>query len=173
MAKTVDAGESFETLESQCDICVRWTQVYHDRTQTRIGLVSFPPDGPGRGMLRLTNIQLFHLANQRTADDTAKIAVQTQRDSASMITIAAVTMLFLPGTFVCTIVSTNLFDFGEDGLQVSNQWWILLAAAIPLTFVVFGIWLGWQRMRSQSQRQKERLKATVKRLEAQLYAAKT
>jgi len=142
--RKVDPGEAFEVLISQCDICVRWVQVYHDRNQTCINL-------------------LFHLANQRTAVDTAKIAEQTQRDSASMITIAAVTMLFLPGTFVCTIVSTNLFEFGNGGLQVSSQWWILLAAAIPLTFAVFGIWVGWQRMRRQSQR----LKARLKRLELQ------
>jgi hypothetical protein len=51
--------------------------------------------------------QLFHLANQAESRDnkeiaalTARIAQQTQRDSASMITIAAVTMFFLPGTFV-------------------------------------------------------------------------
>jgi len=69
-----------------------------------------------------------------------------------MITIAAVTMLFLPGTFICTIVSTNFFDFGEEGLQVSSQWWVLLVAAIPLTIMVFGVWLGWQRIRLQSQR---------------------
>jgi hypothetical protein len=39
--RRVDAGESFEALISQCDICVRWTQVYHDRTQIRVDLVSF------------------------------------------------------------------------------------------------------------------------------------
>ena len=38
--QTADAGEPLEVLISQCDICVRWTQVYHDRTQTRINLVS-------------------------------------------------------------------------------------------------------------------------------------
>ncbi|KAJ4346094.1 hypothetical protein N0V95_005710 [Ascochyta clinopodiicola] len=139
-----DAGESFKVLISQCDICVRWTQAYHDRTQTRINL-------------------LFHLANQRTAADTAKIAEQTQRDSASMITIAAVTMLFLPGTFICAILSTTFFDFGERGLQVSNQWWVLLVATIPLTVVVFGVWMGWQRMRRQSQL----LRAALKKVELQ------
>ncbi|KAF9697213.1 hypothetical protein EKO04_004933 [Ascochyta lentis] len=142
--RTADAGESFDVLISQCDICVRWTQVYHDRTQTRINL-------------------LFHLANQRTAADTAKIAEQTQRDSASMITIAAVTMLFLPGTFICTILSTTFFDFGENGLQVSSQWWFLLAATIPLTVVVFGVWVGWQRMRRQSQQ----LKVALRKIELQ------
>jgi hypothetical protein len=51
--------------------------------------------------------KLFHRANQeenrtntRIANLTAKIAQRTQRDSGSMITIAAVTMFFLPGTFV-------------------------------------------------------------------------
>jgi hypothetical protein len=41
--RKVDPGEAFEVLISQCDICVRWTQVYHDRTQTRINLVSKQP----------------------------------------------------------------------------------------------------------------------------------
>lgn len=41
--RKVDPGEAFEVLVSQCDICVRWTQVYHDRTQTRINLVSKQP----------------------------------------------------------------------------------------------------------------------------------
>ncbi|KAL1656509.1 hypothetical protein SLS61_000973 [Didymella pomorum] len=114
--RRVDAGESFEALISQCDIC------------------------------------LFHLANQRTAEDTAKIAEQTQRDSASMITLAAVTMVFLPGTFICTIVSTNFFDFGEQGLAVSDQWWVLLAAAIPLTILVFIVWWAWVLARIQKQK---------------------
>lgn len=37
--RTADAGDSFDALISQCDICMRWTQVYHDRTNTRIQLV--------------------------------------------------------------------------------------------------------------------------------------
>lgn len=80
-----------------------------------------------------------------------------------MITIAAVTMLFLPGTFICAILSTTFFDFGETGLQVSSQWWVLLAATIPLTIMVFGIWLGWQRMRRQNQQ----LKAAVRKFNLQ------
>lgn len=90
-----------------------------------------------------------------------------------MITIAAVTMLFLPGTFICTVVSTNFFDFGDNGLQVSSQWWILLAAAIPLTFAVFGIWLSWQQMRKKTHDTKMRLRATIAKLEMQLSSAKT
>jgi hypothetical protein len=68
-----------------------------------------------------------------------------------MITIAAVTMLFLPGTFISAILSTTFFDYGDDGLHVSTRWWVLLATTIPLTVVVFGIWLGWRYVRLREQ----------------------
>lgn len=98
----------------------------------------------------LTRIQLFHLANQadsRTSksiqEATAKVAKQTRDDSASMITIAAMTLVFLPGTFISSIMSTTFFNYQGDGVQVSSKWWILLPTILPLTVVVVGIWLGW------------------------------
>jgi hypothetical protein len=147
----VDTGssvaESFEVLMSQCDIYSRWVNVYRDRTNIRINL-------------------LFHLASQREsrtntqiAASTAKVAEQTRRDSASMITIAAVTMLFLPGTFISAILSTTFFEFGSEGLRVSGQWWILPAATIPLMVVVMGSWAGWQYMRFGKRRMLEREKS--------------
>jgi hypothetical protein len=148
----VDMRESFDMLISQCDTCIRWTNVYHDRTSLRINLVSIFITQSG--MVTDPPRQLFHLANQREsktntqiATSTAEVARQTQRDSASMITIAAVTMLFLPGTFISAILSTTFFDYGDDGLHVSTRWWILLATTIPLTIVVFVIWLGWRYVR--------------------------
>jgi hypothetical protein len=94
--------------------------------------------------------QLYHLANQaesRTSKDiqtaTAKVAEQTQRDSASMIVIATMTLFFLPGTFVSSIMSTVFFNYTGDGLQVSRKGWILAPAIIPLTLLVFGLWLAW------------------------------
>jgi hypothetical protein len=58
---TSDAGESFEVLKSQCDICVRWTQVYYDRIQTRIGLVSYTP-ASSTVLLRLTPEPSFSIS---------------------------------------------------------------------------------------------------------------
>ncbi|KAH6872932.1 hypothetical protein BKA58DRAFT_456590 [Alternaria rosae] len=150
-----DMCESFDMLISACDTCSRWTSVYHERTSLRINL-------------------LFQLSNQRDsktnikiADATADVALLTQRDSASMITIAAVTMLFLPGTFISAILSTTFFDYGDEGLRISKRWWILPASTIPLTIVVFAIWLGWRYLRfkklgnEKKIRQKETLRVAI------------
>lgn len=99
---------------------------------------------------------MFHLSNQaeartntRIANLTAEVAKQTQRDSASMITIAAVTMFFLPGTFISTVMSSVFFSRNDvDGsINASGQSWILLATVIPATVFVFGFWYGWLRWR--------------------------
>ncbi|KAF2263761.1 hypothetical protein CC78DRAFT_266653 [Lojkania enalia] len=139
--KSSNTDESLAVYRSMCDNLERWTAVYKDRTNLRINL-------------------LFHLANQREsrtnteiASSTAIVAEQTQRDSASMITIAAVTMFFLPGTFVSAILSTTFFDYSDNGLHVSNKWWILLAATLPLTILVFGIWLSWRYFRIKKRNQ--------------------
>lgn len=63
-----------------------------------------------------------------------------------MITIAAVTMFFLPGTFISAILSTTFFDYGDEGLKVSKKWWVLPATAIPLTAIVFAVWMAWRYM---------------------------
>jgi hypothetical protein len=71
-----------------------------------------------------------------------------------MITIAAITMIFLPGTFISAVLSTTFFDYAETGLRVSGKWWVLLVVTVPLTVVVFVIWLLWLRRR-QSKDEKE------------------
>ncbi|ORY14278.1 hypothetical protein BCR34DRAFT_672583 [Clohesyomyces aquaticus] len=129
--KPSNINESLECLKSQCDGLCRWTTVYRDRTNVHINL-------------------LFHLRNlsetqnsTQIAASTATVAEQTRRDSASMITLAAITMLFLPGTFVSAILSTTVFDYGNGDLNASGKWWVLPAVTIPLTLIVFGLWLGW------------------------------
>ncbi|OAP61911.1 hypothetical protein AYL99_04114 [Fonsecaea erecta] len=137
-----ESDESLAFLVSSCRSLRHLVSDYRDRTATQINL-------------------LFHLANQAESRDnkeiaaqnkeiaelTARIAQQTQRDSASMITIAAVTMFFLPGTFVASLLSTVVFNFDGTDISVSRMWWILPATAIPLTIFVFAIWLWWLRRR--------------------------
>ncbi|ORY16147.1 hypothetical protein BCR34DRAFT_476681, partial [Clohesyomyces aquaticus] len=137
--RSSDMGETFEVLGSNCSNCARWTSVYKERTNIRINL-------------------LFHLANQhdsrtntKIAASSARIAEQTQRDSASMITMAAVTMLFLPGTFISAILSTTFFDFGDEKLKVSKSWWTLPASIVPMTCGVLAVWLAWTWWRIREQ----------------------
>ena len=69
-----------------------------------------------------------------------------------MITIAVLTMVYLPATFVSSILGSNLFALEPDGAGnhkfiVSNSWWIYLVSAIPLTLVTIGAWafLQWHK----------------------------
>ena len=87
-ASTASTEESLSFIKSRARFWRRWTSNYISRTNIRINLY-------------------FNLASQgdnRTNLDIAKtsraIAEETRNDSSSMITIAAVTMFFLPGTFV-------------------------------------------------------------------------
>ncbi|OAL18232.1 hypothetical protein AYO22_10810 [Fonsecaea multimorphosa] len=153
-----ESGESLAFLVSSCRSLRHLVADYRDRTATQINL-------------------LFHLANQAESRDnkeiaaqnkeiaelTARIAQQTQRDSASMITIAAVTMFFLPGTFVASFLSTVAFNFDGTDISVSRMWWILPATAIPLTVVVFAVWLWWLRRRLSHDQTAVVLKDSVKR----------
>lgn len=61
-----------------------------------------------------------------------------------MKTIAAVTMSFLPGTFVASFFAMPLFEWDSDNGRVVNpQIWIYWAVAIPLTALSFAVWWIW------------------------------
>jgi flagellar biosynthesis/type III secretory pathway M-ring protein FliF/YscJ len=40
-------------------------------------------------------------------------------------------------------------DDGNQQFQVSNRWWYFLAATIPLTVLVFMVWIVWQKVRAR------------------------
>lgn len=46
----------------------------------------------------------------------------------------------------------TLFNFQEDStgnqqFQVTDKWWYFIAATVPLTAIVFLIWIFWQKWR--------------------------
>jgi hypothetical protein len=54
----------------------------------------------------------------------------------------------------------TFFNFQEDGVgreqfQVSKRWWYFLAATIPLTALVFVIWIVWQKIRLRRFREED------------------
>ena len=74
------------------------------------------------------------------ARDSRTLATASQRDSSSMKTLAAVTVIFLPGTFVATFLALPVFDWkglqpGDSGDALISKWgfgiyWLI---TIPLT----------------------------------------
>jgi len=74
------------------------------------------------------------------------IAREAKKDSASMKTIAALTMLFLPGTYIATMFGMSFFTFSDAGLTVSGHWWIYVAVTVPTTITLSVIWWAWNRV---------------------------
>ena len=100
----------------------------------------------------------FQLANeiaQQQTSSTLEISKATQKDSAVMRTIALVTLIFLPATFVSALFSTTFFNFtpasdnGPERWVMSQSFWVYWVFAIPLTLMVAGIWLLWHRRRQR------------------------
>jgi Mg2+ and Co2+ transporter CorA len=96
----------------------------------------------------LTLSKLLNMAAINQSDYTAEIAFETRRDSAAMKTIAVLTIVFLPGTFVATILSMDMFQWQPDDggpATVSRLFWVYWVITIPLTAIVLAGWLIWTR----------------------------
>ena len=79
-----------------------------------------------------------------------------------MKTLAFLTALFLPGTFVATIFSTDFFDWQAEngGMVVSELFWVFWALAVPLTIVIAVGWRLWWSF--EKKRFDEDIKAEIK-----------
>ncbi|KAI7763765.1 hypothetical protein LZL87_011622 [Fusarium oxysporum] len=106
-------------------------------------------------MTRLTE------ANREDSGRMNEIAIATKLDSEAMITIAKLTMLYLPSTFVATLFSMGIsnfdFDNGKNGrLVMSSQWWMYIIFAIPLTLGIFYWFRAVTRSHKQASQKAER-----------------
>lgn len=94
-------------------------------------------------MLLLKIIQVNNLVSQNHSHSATIIARETRKDSSSMKTIAALTMLFLPATFIATVFGMSFFDYSDHGILVSGHWWLYVVITVPTTLLIFIIWLAW------------------------------
>ncbi|KAI9167763.1 Notoamide biosynthesis cluster protein M' [Paramyrothecium foliicola] len=98
---------------------------------------------------------LFHLITWHDSQWNLMLAEASYRDASSMKTLAVVTMLFLPGSFVSSLFSTDLFDWDARDLMSSDitikntpQMKLYWAITMPLTigtFVAYFFWLNFQK----------------------------
>ncbi|KIX04241.1 uncharacterized protein Z518_07795 [Rhinocladiella mackenziei CBS 650.93] len=94
----------------------------------------------------------FNVVVQRDSKATVEISQATRSDSASMKTIAVVTLALLPATFVSTVFSMSFFTLsvddntGEHEWLVSERFWIYWVITIPLTAITLLCWMYGQHM---------------------------
>lgn len=98
----------------------------------------------------LNGIDMAKMArdNQKQAVATETLARDARHDSEIMKTITVVTLVYLPATFVSTLLSMGLFSFGVPGeadgrLRIAREGWVFLAIALPLTALTLA--LAWVR----------------------------
>lgn len=76
-----------------------------------------------------------------------------------MRTLAAVTVFFLPGTFVAAFFSMPLFHWdaqtGALSTVVSGRFWVYWAVTGPLTLVTITLWLVWMRLQTRRRRARD------------------
>ncbi|KAF2177734.1 hypothetical protein K469DRAFT_696495 [Zopfia rhizophila CBS 207.26] len=94
--------------------------------------------------------------NKRTSDASLEVSRFSKMDSNDMRTIAAVTLGFLPATFMATLFSTGFFDFHKNGQVVSSWIWLYWLFTVLLTiFVYFGwYWYSWRKRQTLEQDRK-------------------
>ena len=80
--------------------------------------------------------------------ETAKAA---RRDSNAMRIIAAVTLVFLPGTFTATLFSTTFFNFQYQSSRIVSWWlWLYFVVTVVLTLAVVAGWYYLEKRQNQS-----------------------
>ncbi|KAI1376487.1 hypothetical protein F4677DRAFT_445287 [Hypoxylon crocopeplum] len=79
--------------------------------------------------------------NLAISGSTMEISKATQRDGNQMRSMALLTMIFLPGTFVATLFSMSFFDWKlKDGDMLSPYIWIYAVVTLSLTITTIGVW---------------------------------
>ncbi|KAF4980777.1 hypothetical protein FZEAL_3291 [Fusarium zealandicum] len=90
-----------------------------------------------------------------------QIALSTRQDSRYMRSIAVMTMVFLPGTWLGGVFSMTFFDWGSDGggAYISSFVWIYVVMTLVMTAITVGGWyfvtVYWPRQLAKEFQDKE------------------
>ena len=90
--------------------------------------------------------------------------------------IAILEIVFLPGTFVATLFSIDMFDWGvsdnreSSSLTVSRSMWIYWVITVPLTSVTFLVWILWSRRENRKSSKRLMIYRTKPSLESETAA---
>ncbi|KUI57290.1 hypothetical protein VP1G_04609 [Cytospora mali] len=89
--------------------------------------------------------------NLRISKYNLDIATSTGHDSKQMRSIAVLTMIFLPATFVASLFSMSFFDLGPQSGQgkVSSWIWLYFVVTVGFTGVTVSVWYYWTKIRPE------------------------
>ncbi|KAJ5835541.1 hypothetical protein N7447_001567 [Penicillium robsamsonii] len=84
----------------------------------------------------------FNIVSQRDSEVSVQLAKHSLSDNTMMKTVAIVSMVYLPGTFVSGIFGMNFFEFNtaKKSLNVSNEFWLYWLVTIALTLTTTCLW---------------------------------
>ncbi|PYH93159.1 hypothetical protein BO71DRAFT_382203 [Aspergillus ellipticus CBS 707.79] len=82
-------------------------------------------------------------------------------ENATVKVVTLVTLIYLPASFVSTVLGMNMFDFADGGkFLISPQFWIFVVLAVPLTLLTLAMWyLVTKRKLKHRERKKVKVKA--------------
>ncbi|CZR51482.1 uncharacterized protein PAC_01358 [Phialocephala subalpina] len=119
-----------------------------------------------QGVLNQLTVALT-LKNQATSVDINHnmllLTHDTVDDSATVKVVTLVTLLYLPASFVASLLGMNLFAFqgpNGNGFQISSRFWIFVALTVPLTVLTVGSWfyIAYKRKRNKAIKQRSQQK---------------
>jgi len=122
--------------------------------------------------------------NLEMAQQQRRLAHASKRDSTAMKALSLLGAMFLPGTFVASLLSMSFFDFnvgpssGSDndtsgeGAEVSREVWIYFAITIPLTVLIVGTWWLLDHRREKAYKlEDEEIEAGINSMETDMLVA--
>ncbi|KAL8949444.1 MAG: hypothetical protein Q9222_004450 [Ikaeria aurantiellina] len=145
--------DGFHCLKSFCQDRERRLKSRLQRVQNLIALVDQLQILVRRKSADAESTQTYNLLANRDSITSHSIAQEARQDAAAMKTIAVVTMLFFPATFVSSFLGTKLVALttrpdGKTRFVFSDRWWIYPAVAIPLTLLTLLTYIYWIHRRS-------------------------
>ncbi|KAF2139611.1 uncharacterized protein K452DRAFT_275029 [Aplosporella prunicola CBS 121167] len=117
-----------------------------DRKSLLYGIIEYRSMEASRSLAEKTQLSADNM--EIMTRDMHDIAQKTKQETVSMRIITLVTLFYLPGTFISTIMSTDIVRFGSENpaspkKKVSVEAIKLyMAVTLPLMVMTFGAWYG-------------------------------
>jgi len=148
ISASAELKDSLTYLRRSIQSQKNWLLSYKNRKDTAMNLVSSERRAAMKKCSWLTQLkQVYNLVTQQDSETNTVIAREMKYDSSSMRTIAILTMIFLPGSYVSALFSMSFFKLtGDDNnISVSSDGWIYIVVTVPLTFLVLVLSLVWHK----------------------------